>query len=83
MTDRHNFTVSLGHRLRMAREASGISQKMLAACVGMSQPQLSRIEAGDYMPNLMVLCALCKEIETPIERIIPNEWTKHPSFSTD
>lgn len=38
--------IRLGDLLRQAREASGLTQDMLASKIGMTQPAISRLESG-------------------------------------
>jgi transcriptional regulator with XRE-family HTH domain len=44
--DARDGLIRLGDMLRMAREASGLTQETLATKIGMSQPAVSRLESG-------------------------------------
>src|SRR5829696_5973355 len=59
----------LGHRLRAARVAKGMTQTDLAGA-DVSVGYVSRIEAGHRRPNLQVLTDLCFRLETPVEQLL-------------
>lgn len=42
-------------KLKAAREKKGISTYQLAEITGLKQSNISRLEQGDYMPNLLTL----------------------------
>jgi ribosome-binding protein aMBF1 (putative translation factor) len=44
--DARDGLIRLGDMLRMAREASGLTQETLATKIGMTQPAISRLESG-------------------------------------
>jgi transcriptional regulator with XRE-family HTH domain len=44
--DARDGLIRLGDMLRRAREASGLTQEMLASKIGMAQPAISRLESG-------------------------------------
>jgi transcriptional regulator with XRE-family HTH domain len=46
---------SLGSELRELREMRGLSQKSLAAQIGLVGAQVSQIESGKYVPSLDIL----------------------------
>jgi transcriptional regulator with XRE-family HTH domain len=45
----------LGERIRVLREANGISQAELARRIGSTQPSIARLEAGRVSPTLETL----------------------------
>lgn len=56
-----NKQLSLGHRIRAARTAVGITQETAADALDLSQPTYSRIEAGERLltgPELITLADL-------------------------
>ncbi len=62
----------LGDLVTMLRNARGLSQAELSARLGhvrgMSQPVISRIETGDYLPDSGQLEALLRALEaTPLD----------------
>jgi transcriptional regulator with XRE-family HTH domain len=69
--------VTLGRNIRLCRQAVNvnISQIELAKRVGISNRQLSNIEAAKNWPSLQVYIALCRELSGGgiIIPLIPNE----------
>ena len=59
----------LGHRLRAARVAKGMTQTDLAGD-DVSVGYVSRIESGHRRPNLQVLTDLCVRLGTPVEALL-------------
>ena len=59
----------LGHRLRAARVAKGMTQTDLAGA-DVSVGYVSRIESGHRRPNLQVLTDLCVRLGTPVEQLL-------------
>ncbi len=53
---------TLGRLVREARLAKGLSQHQLAFCVGMRQPDISRVEEGKQNVTLLTLMRLCKAL---------------------
>lgn len=48
------------------REKRGLSQRDLAEKTGFKQPQIARIESGDYLPTLDTLLKLADVLEARI-----------------
>jgi transcriptional regulator with XRE-family HTH domain len=59
-----------GKRLRMAREAKGMSQGELAATTGLSQGHLSNIELGRWMPSVGSLLVIAKGLGLTPDRLL-------------
>ena len=59
----------LGHRLRAARVAKGMTQTDLAGAE-VSVGYVSRIESGHRRPNLQVLTDLCARLGSPVEQLL-------------
>ena len=53
---------ALAIRLVAYRSERGLSQGQLAALIGVSQPQVSRWEAGDHMPTVETLVRLADRL---------------------
>ncbi len=52
----------------------GLSQRALGEQLGMSQPQIARIEIGEHTPTLDTLCRICDALGLEMElRIGPRE----------
>lgn len=56
------FLAELGRRLRTARQASDLTMKALGDRIGISQAQISQIEAGLSAPSLTTLYRLTKAV---------------------
>lgn len=50
--------VRLAVMISALREDKGLSQRDLARITGLKQPQIARIESGDYLPTLETLMKL-------------------------
>ncbi len=49
------------------RAEHGLSQRALAARVGMKQPVIARLESGETEPKLSTLLRLAEALQTPID----------------
>ncbi len=49
------WALRLGLEVKDHREAAGLSQRRLAELVGIRQPNIARLEAGDVLPTLATL----------------------------
>ena len=56
----------IGQAVRERRLALGLSQAEVAARAGMSQPGLSRLEAGGTVPTIPVLERIALALETEL-----------------
>lgn len=57
---------TLGARLRRLREAKGLSQRDLALSAGVTQAQVSRIEADEREPVAGTLFALARALDASL-----------------
>lgn len=57
----------LGVTLREARLKKRLSQAALAKGI-CSQPMISAIEKGDYLPNAAIFIALCKRLGLSVDK---------------
>ncbi len=48
------------------REDKGLSQRDLARMTGLKQPQIARIESGDYLPTLETLWKLADALRAQV-----------------
>ena len=64
------FLKELGKRLRAARQKHDLTMKMLGDRIGISQAQISQIEAGLSAPSLTTLYRLTKAVRTPMSEIL-------------
>jgi transcriptional regulator with XRE-family HTH domain len=56
----------IGPALRSVREGQGLSQRQLAALIGIEQPQISAIETGRPFPGLRTLLLLLDALGAPM-----------------
>ncbi len=65
MTEKAVWSVKyeIGSRIRRYREARGLSQKQLAARLGVSNSRVSNWEQGVNRPDADILAALCTALE--------------------
>ena len=64
---RDRVSYSFGCLLQAKREAAGLSQKKLAALLGISSPYLGRLERGDYSnPSPRVLAQIATHLSVGI-----------------
>lgn len=56
-------------RVRQRRQAAGLTQKQLAARVGLTRQALNRVEAGDFLPNTAAALRLAEVLATPVEEL--------------
>ncbi|MDG5746699.1 helix-turn-helix transcriptional regulator [Qipengyuania sp. XHP0207] len=60
----------LGEAIRIARSFLGISQKELAASIGVTNGYLSQIESGAREPSQKILRAIAGEIGVPTSSLL-------------
>jgi molybdate-binding protein/transcriptional regulator with XRE-family HTH domain len=58
-----------GTRLRLARQARGLSQQQLAGMAGVSRQALSAVESGHSDPSLRVALALARALGVTVEEL--------------
>src|SRR5215469_7909655 len=58
-----------GTRLRLARQARGLSQQQLAGVAGVSRQAVSAVEAGHSDPSLRVAFALAQALGMTVEEL--------------
>jgi transcriptional regulator with XRE-family HTH domain len=63
------FLVELGRRIRTARQGSNLTMKALGDRIGISQAQISQIEAGLSAPSLTTLFRLSKAVQVNMSQI--------------
>lgn len=68
-----------GKRLRMHREQRFLSQRELAAGIGIEVAQISRYERGLYMPNAETLVELARFLRIGVSAILTGETDGAPA----
>lgn len=57
------------NRVKAVRVATGMSQKELAATVGVTRQTLSLIEKGEYNPTLKLAVGIAKALDTTLDAL--------------
>ena len=65
--------VLMGHQIRYLRRIKEMSQKTLAAKIGVSVGWVGRIERGIYLPNLKLLFKIAKALQVKVKDLSPQE----------
>jgi putative molybdopterin biosynthesis protein len=63
------LTAGGGARLRLARQARGLSQQQLAGMAGVSRQAVSAVESGNCDPSLRVALALAQALGMTVEEV--------------
>lgn len=62
----------LGHRIRLAREQRGLTQKSAAEAAGVATDMISRIENGRYTsPGLRTILRIADGLGAPLADLLP------------
>ena len=61
--------LTLGERIKAARQARGWTREMLAVYSRVSATTVGRVERGDHVPRASVLIALAQALELPVEEL--------------
>lgn len=61
---------AIGSRVRLLREASGLSLRDLAARSGVSAPMLSQVERGDTSPTLVVAAKIAAGLDLRLSQLL-------------
>ena len=61
--------VSLGQKIRAAREAHGLTQAELAARAHIAQAYLSYLEQDQREPSLSIAARIARELEIPLDEL--------------
>lgn len=60
----------IGHMLRSAREAGGVTQKEMAYAIGISKNHISAIERGLYKASIYMLLGYCDKLGVSPDEIL-------------
>lgn len=64
------MTIALGNRIRITREAAGISQVTLAERVGVASATVSRYESGNRNPDVATLRLIAAELGVTVGALV-------------
>ncbi|HXQ74995.1 MAG TPA: helix-turn-helix domain-containing protein [Acidimicrobiales bacterium] len=62
--------VSMGERLRSARECAGLTLDQTAELAGLSKAHLSRLESAERQPSIAALLTLADVLGTPVSALL-------------
>src|SRR3989338_11357 len=65
----------LGKRLREIRHSNGLTQKALAAMIGMDYTYIGKIERAEQLPSLRILIKISDALSLPLNRFFMDEST--------
>lgn len=68
--------IQLGERLKLLREAEGLTQAQLAGILGKSVETISNFERGRTIPSVRTLDFLSKKLEVPISDFFDDQPPK-------
>lgn len=67
------ITVAKNLNMKSARAKLDLSQEDLAVAVGVSRQTIVSIEKGDYNPSLNLCRAICKKLDTTLDKLFWEE----------
>jgi len=74
----HHWEMSIGDRLRIAREEAGLGVRELARECGVSNAQISRLEAGGRTPRPDTLLLLADHLGVRVEWLLAGRGAMRP-----
>ncbi len=70
MTD-DEIRVGIGERVKAARESMGITQRHLAATIGVSEPSIQNIEAGRHAGSVVTIVRIAEAMGILPAELLP------------
>jgi DNA-binding response OmpR family regulator len=70
ITSEEDFVAALGQRLRVARHEANLTMKSLGDRIGISQAQISQIEAGLSAPSMTTLFRLARALQVTLSDLM-------------
>jgi transcriptional regulator with XRE-family HTH domain len=67
---RRSFAEEVGRRVELARFKKRWTTTDLARVAGTSQGQVSRLERGTHLPNLITMARLARALEVPLSSLV-------------
>lgn len=61
--------MNIGEKIKIYREARGVTQEELAECAGVSQTMIHYYEKGLKMPNVVALVAIAKRLNVKVDEL--------------
>lgn len=66
-------SMTIGEKIKHARESMGLSQGKLAKASGLAQSSISYIESGGKKPNIETITILAKALDLPVSYLLDNQ----------
>ncbi len=70
MSNKSYLMLSLGNRIKSAREETGITQEELAENVGISRAAIARYESGEIEPKIKNLVAIAQRLNVTTDYLL-------------
>lgn len=65
--------MSIGEKIKLAREEHGMTQEMLAEAVGLTQNYLGVLERGDKLPKLATFIKIANALRVSADYLLEDE----------
>lgn len=70
MDEKRSQLIQFGAKLRLIREAKGLSQEELAELAGLHRTYVGSVERGERNPTLLILLKLASALEVPLSTLV-------------
>ena len=70
MTEERSRCIKFGARLRLMREAKGLSQEQLAELASLHRTYVGSVERGERNPTLLILFRLAGALKIPLSTLV-------------
>ena len=84
MRQKNSKMLSLGIRIKQARENAGFTQEQLAERIGISRATIARYESGEIEPKLKNLIAIAEQLQISTDYLLGlnmNGYSQLPDIS--
>lgn len=83
MSNKNKLMLSLGNRIKAAREETGITQEELAEHVGISRAAVARYESGEIEPKIKNLVAIATRLNVTTDYLLGIEIQQKEPLTKD
>lgn len=83
MRNHNKLMLSLGNRIKAAREETGITQEELAEHVGISRAAVARYESGEIEPKIKNLVAIAMRLNVTTDFLLGIECKQKEPLTKD
>lgn len=70
MNEKRSQLIKFGTKLRLIREAKGLSQEELAELAGLHRTYVGSVERGERNPTLLILLKLANALAVPLSTLV-------------